>query len=293
MPEGIVICFAEQFQVCASGVRSVKMLLAQGTTCNIFSGSSTGSTDSSAPPAASCNSSTKVYVPAYQAHLSQSTKITTRSAGAVPSTSSSGSLTFSSSQPVPSRSYSGPASNFPSQSLWISFDLLWNLNKDVCELNLDGMAQLIHDDILQIASESGVDERVIFTVVLQESTCLLSAPTMNNSINNRQISPEYPFFFFLSGEYPFLAVYRGSTPPLLYQGITPPPNIRPHCRCRQSTKPYSKSISGEYLPPDKTPLSLPLVHEACTSSKNISGEYPPPSTLDPAVAAASPQSLCF
>ena len=119
---------------------------------------------------------------------------------------------------------------------------------------------------------------------------LLSKPTR---LGIRQISPEYPFFFFLSGEYPFLAVYRGSTPPLLYRGITPPPNIRPHCRCRQSTKPYSKSISGEYLPPDKTPLSLPLVHEACTSSKNISGEYPPPPTLDPAVAAASPQSLCF
>ena len=29
----------------------------------------------------------------------------------------------------------------------------------------------------------------------------------------RQISPEYPFFFFLSGEYPFLTVYRRSYPP--------------------------------------------------------------------------------
>ena len=104
--------------------------------------------------------------------------------------------------------------------------------------------------------------------------------------NKRQISPEYPFFFFLSGEYPFLTVYRGSTPPFLYRGSTPPPNIRPRCRCRQSTKPYSKSISGEYLPPDKTPLSLPLVHEACAFSKNISGEYPP-SRLDPAIATTN------
>ena len=37
------------------------------------------------------------------------------------------------------------------------------------------MAQVIHDNIQQVASGSGVDPRVIFAVILQESTCLLSA----------------------------------------------------------------------------------------------------------------------
>lgn len=79
------------------------------------------------------------------------------------------------SQPVVSTLYSGPASNFPSQSTWLTFDGLWELNKGVCELNPDGKERIIRNDILQVAKETGVDARLIFVVILQESTCLLSA----------------------------------------------------------------------------------------------------------------------
>jgi len=35
-PKGSVVCSADQFRICASGVWSTKMSLAQGTSCGIF-----------------------------------------------------------------------------------------------------------------------------------------------------------------------------------------------------------------------------------------------------------------
>lgn len=93
----------------------------------------------------------------------------------------------SSSESISLHYYSGPASAFPTPSFWKSFDLLWTLNKGVCELNSDDTVQPIHDAITQVASKSGVDARIIFTVILQKSNCLLSAATTNNGVNNSEL----------------------------------------------------------------------------------------------------------
>lgn len=42
----------------------------------------------------------------------------------------------------------------------------------VCQLNPSGTDQLIHDAIVQVVTDSGVDARIIFAVVLQASACL-------------------------------------------------------------------------------------------------------------------------
>lgn len=62
--------------------------------------------------------------------------------------------------------------------------MLWTLSKGVCELNLDDTIQFIHDVITQVASKFGVNVRIIFAIILQELTCLLSSVITNNDVNN-------------------------------------------------------------------------------------------------------------
>jgi len=51
-------------------------------------------------------------------------------------------------------------------------------------LNPERTPQLINNAIRQVASESGVNARVIFAMVLQESTCLLSVVTLTDFVDN-------------------------------------------------------------------------------------------------------------
>jgi hypothetical protein len=182
-PEGNVVCSADHFKICASGVWSIKMSLAQGTTCGIF--------NKNVSPA-SLDSPTSIK----SDHLFGDAKVISQSGydipvpSGVPDSQITTSLTSSATQvssgarpKVPTR-YSGPASDFPPSSLWVSFRFLWSLNRSVCELNPEGTPQLINNAIRQVASDSGVDARVIFAVVLQESTCLLSAVTPANYVGN-------------------------------------------------------------------------------------------------------------
>ena len=92
--------------------------------------------------------------------------------------------------------------------------------------------------------------------------------------------PRVPLFFWdIWGVPPFDCISR-EYPPRYIRGVPPSPSPFPPildlavCRCRQSMKPYSKNISGEY-PPHIRPRRL-----CCQStkpySKNILREYPPP-----------------
>ena len=194
-PEGSIVCSAGFFQICASALWSTKMSLAQGTTCGVFNKSLSAATFEP-PPSINGQPLAKDA----QVSITRSGFITSipsdalNSQTTIASGGSHGQTTTrlfsfptqarSSSRPITSTHYSGPASDFPPSSLWVSFQLLWNLNKSVSELNPEGTAQLINDAICHTASESGVDARIIFAVVLQESTCLLSAITTNNGANN-------------------------------------------------------------------------------------------------------------
>jgi hypothetical protein len=171
-PTGKIVCFAGRFQQCASGAWSAQTSLAAGDDCSIFSASLMAApiTTSSTTPLVDERCVSQVYS---SDTVLQPTMIEPASA------SESGGP-----QPVVQKQYSGPASNFPPESSWLTFDRLWDHNKAVCEKNPDGKAGVIHDDILKVAKETGVDARIIFAVILQESTCLLALATTQGPIAN-------------------------------------------------------------------------------------------------------------
>lgn len=160
------------------------MLLAQGTTCDIFHDQSSSVTSFPSPTV----NDGLLKEPKYDLYNFQSRQsnisTTCVAQGTVTSPSTPSTQVSSSSESISLYYYSGPVSAFPTPSFWKSFDLLWTLNKGIYELNPDDTVQPIHNPSTQVASESGMDARIIFTVILQESTCLLSAATTNNSVNN-------------------------------------------------------------------------------------------------------------
>ena len=158
--EGLVMCSEGHFQTCASGRWSVEQDLAQGTNCSIFSSQSG------------------------EAFPTQTYTAATSSIPILPNGTAPAPNMTEDQLPSPSVTYSGPASNFPPLSLWLSFKNLWKINKSVCELNPRGTPEIIRRAILQTADKSGVDARIIFAVILQESTCLLSAATTYGSSTN-------------------------------------------------------------------------------------------------------------
>ncbi|KUJ16714.1 uncharacterized protein LY89DRAFT_585493 [Mollisia scopiformis] len=68
--------------------------------------------------------------------------------------------------------YSGPASAFPPSSTWKTFDEIFNANKAEMLQTGDTESDVshIHTAVLQAAKEIGVEERVIFCIIMQEST---------------------------------------------------------------------------------------------------------------------------
>ncbi|KAI3398920.1 hypothetical protein diail_8243 [Diaporthe ilicicola] len=66
--------------------------------------------------------------------------------------------------------YGGPASNFPKESEWASWDELWKQNERLIKLhNSDSEVALIKKSIETVAKESGINRRVIFCIIVQES----------------------------------------------------------------------------------------------------------------------------
>ncbi|KAK4186026.1 hypothetical protein QBC35DRAFT_413757 [Podospora australis] len=69
-------------------------------------------------------------------------------------------------------SYSGPASNFPPKSQWSNFEQIFNVNKpEMLQTGNTGEdVGRIWNAVKQVSKESGIDERVIFCIIMQEST---------------------------------------------------------------------------------------------------------------------------
>ena len=79
-------------------------------------------------------------------------------------------------QPASPQSYTGPSSSFPPSSKWVQFEDMWQINEPTItqkqasgQTNTPQQVQFIKQAILQVAKESGVDERVILGVMMQES----------------------------------------------------------------------------------------------------------------------------
>lgn len=68
--------------------------------------------------------------------------------------------------------FSGPASNFPPKSEWLDFDTIFNLNKNNMFATGDTGPDVgaIFNAVNSAAAAIGVEERVIFAIILQESS---------------------------------------------------------------------------------------------------------------------------
>ncbi|POS71401.1 intracellular hyphae protein 1 [Diaporthe helianthi] len=81
--------------------------------------------------------------------------------------------------------YSGPASNFPQESQWASWDELWGQNERLMRLHdSDLEVALIRQAIDTVANESGVDRRVILCIIVQESGGNVRVQTTSNGVRN-------------------------------------------------------------------------------------------------------------
>jgi len=226
-PEGKVVCSAGFFQICASGLWSTKMSLAQGTICGIFNEGVSAPT-SDFPLSIDGNSPGKdvrVSITRFGSETSVATEVSdSQLDSGIPTSQitthlvSAPTETLSGFRLMTSTYYSGPASDFPTLLLWVPFRLLWSLNKSVCELNPGKTPQLINNAIRYVASESGVDARVIFAVVLQESTCLLSAVTSKNGAGNYGLMQSHNGVGY-SSTASILQMIKDGTEGTYYQGV--------------------------------------------------------------------------
>lgn len=70
------------------------------------------------------------------------------------------------------RCYAGDLQNYPSPAEWLSWDMLWDLNREQILSSNRGDTYLQHyvqESILQVARDADVDPRFILAVVMQES----------------------------------------------------------------------------------------------------------------------------
>ncbi|CAK4031070.1 Hypothetical predicted protein [Lecanosticta acicola] len=89
------------------------------------------------------------------------------------------------------RYYQGNATNFPNQTLWVSFEDMWNANLDTIKQSCgwlkygnddtDEEVQDIHDAIQDRANASLVDHRLILALVMQESHGCVTIPHTTSS----------------------------------------------------------------------------------------------------------------
>ena len=81
--------------------------------------------------------------------------------------------------------YGGPASNFPPQSQWASYQALWAQNSRLMKLHdSDAEIALIKSAIEKVAAESGVDVRAILCIIMQESGGNVRVGTTSNGVTN-------------------------------------------------------------------------------------------------------------
>nr|POE98781.1 hypothetical protein CFP56_73659 [Quercus suber] len=85
------------------------------------------------------------------------------------------------------------SAGWPSEDAWVSFDSMWSANLRVISVsctqfgqdnNSDEESNELKSAIQSIAASSGIDERFILAVVMQESKGCVRAPTTNYGVRN-------------------------------------------------------------------------------------------------------------
>lgn len=124
---------------------------------------------------------------------SYSAPSSTSSAPAATSSSSSGG---SSSGSDSYKLYSGDGTTgagWPSQDSWVDFESMWSANMALISISCTQFSQTNNDDtesddlksaISAVASSSGIDERFILAIVMQESKGCVRVPTTNYGVTN-------------------------------------------------------------------------------------------------------------
>ncbi|KZF23506.1 hypothetical protein L228DRAFT_267504 [Xylona heveae TC161] len=83
---------------------------------------------------------------------------------------------------MPFTSYSGPASNFPPKHTWKHFEEIFNINKPEMLQTGDSANDVgrIWNAVNEAAKKHGVEERIIFCIIMQESTGNVGVGTTTN-----------------------------------------------------------------------------------------------------------------
>lgn len=81
--------------------------------------------------------------------------------------------------------YSGPASSFPGQNEWASYEILWKQNTALMKFHdSDSEIADIKSSIERVAHESGVDVRAILCIIVQESGGNVRVGSTDNGVLN-------------------------------------------------------------------------------------------------------------
>ena len=81
--------------------------------------------------------------------------------------------------------YSGPASHFPVQNEWASYEALWKQNSALMKFHdSDSEIEDIKSGIETVARQSGVDVRAILCIIVQESGGNVRVGSTNNGVHN-------------------------------------------------------------------------------------------------------------
>lgn len=83
---------------------------------------------------------------------------------------------------MPFTAYSGPSANFPPQSQWKSFEEIFNVNKSemLATGSTNDDVNHIYNAVVQCA-DLGVEDRIIFCIIMQESTGNVGVRTTVNA----------------------------------------------------------------------------------------------------------------
>nr|POE72345.1 hypothetical protein CFP56_12218 [Quercus suber] len=152
--------------------------------------------ETSAPPAISTDApSTSAWAPkSVAAPTSEPPAATMHSSAASSATGSTSSGGGAGSDSYKTYTGDGTTSaGWPSEDAWANFDSMWSANLKVISISCTQFGQENNSDdesndlksaIQSIASSSGIDERFILAVVMQESKGCVRAPTTNYGVRN-------------------------------------------------------------------------------------------------------------
>ncbi|KAL9616390.1 MAG: hypothetical protein Q9160_008744 [Pyrenula sp. 1 TL-2023] len=78
--------------------------------------------------------------------------------------------------------HTGPASNFPKKEQWKTFDQIFDLNKNECKVAGDTDSDVAHIKVACNAASKthGIEPRIIFAIIMQESSGNTGAKTTTN-----------------------------------------------------------------------------------------------------------------